>query len=133
MAKPMRDRSSMTPRASKAADLVRARYEERKPQLIALLGDSCVECGTDENLEFDHIDPTTKSFNILESWAKPIEVLLPEIAKCQLLCKNCHRAKTTAERAKPILFRGITFPSRKAAKAHFNVTDHILRKELRVA
>lgn len=40
------------------------RYEERRNKGLKLLGGVCVKCGTTENLQFDHIDPATKLFNI---------------------------------------------------------------------
>jgi hypothetical protein len=62
--------------------------------LIEKLGGKCVECGCTETLEFDHIDPSTKSFNIAAGYTKPKEVLLEEVAKCQLLCNKCHIEKS---------------------------------------
>ena len=62
--------------------------------LIEKLGGKCVECGCTEALEFDHIDPSTKSFNIAAGYTKPKEVLLAEVAKCQLLCNKCHIQKS---------------------------------------
>ena len=62
--------------------------------LIEKLGGKCVECGCTETLEFDHIDPSTKSFNIATGYTKPKEVLLEEVAKCQLLCNKCHIEKS---------------------------------------
>ena len=62
--------------------------------LIEKLGGKCVECGCTESLEFDHIDPSTKSFNIAAGYTKPKKVLLEEVAKCQLLCNKCHIEKS---------------------------------------
>ena len=62
--------------------------------LIEKLGGKCVECGCTKELEFDHIDPSTKSFNIAAGYTKPKEVLLSEVAKCQLLCNKCHIEKS---------------------------------------
>ena len=62
--------------------------------LIEKLGGKCIECGCTETLEFDHIDPSTKSFNISAGYIKPKEVLLEEVAKCQLLCNKCHIEKS---------------------------------------
>lgn len=53
-------------------------------------------CGAENDLQFDHIDPSTKSFDISVgirdgySYSR-IEV---ELAKCQLLCRPHHRVKT---------------------------------------
>ena len=62
--------------------------------LIEKMGGKCVECGCKEALEFDHIDPSTKSFNISGGYTKPKEVLQEELLKCQLLCVSCHKEKT---------------------------------------
>jgi hypothetical protein len=62
--------------------------------LIEKMGGKCVECGCTETLEFDHIDPSTKLFNIAAGYTKPKETLLAEVAKCQLLCNKCHIDKT---------------------------------------
>lgn len=69
----------------------------RRREALGLLGGRCVRCGATENLEFDHIDPATKSFSIGEfgshSWAD----ILTELKKCQLLCNACHIDKTWAD------------------------------------
>lgn len=55
----------------------------------------CVDCGESDPLvlEFDHLGD--KSFNIADgmrrrSW----ETVLAEIAKCEVVCANCHRRRT---------------------------------------
>ena len=62
------------------------------------LSHGCAVCGYNSNtvaLDFDHIDPNTKLFNIGRSRAKvSLEALWKEVAKCQVLCANCHRIKT---------------------------------------
>lgn len=71
-----------------------------------MLGGKCVECGTDKDLEFDHIDPQAKLFNISTSIAINRELLLLELAKCQLLCTRCHDKKTARERRNGICKAG---------------------------
>ena len=61
-----------------------------------------MECGATElednggrsNLEFDHINPKEVDFRIAGNAALSRKRLLPEIMKCQLLCRDCHRRKT---------------------------------------
>ena len=55
----------------------------------------CVDCGESDPvvLEFDHLGD--KSFNIAKglrdrSW----DALIDEIAKCEVVCANCHRRRT---------------------------------------
>lgn len=72
----------------------RQRWLQRRKELIALLGGKCVQCGATENLEFDHIDPATKSFSIGSRTTASKERMMAEIKKCQLLCHACHEKKT---------------------------------------
>lgn len=66
----------------------------KKQQLIEHLGGKCVGCGTDKDLQFDHIVRADKSFTIGQCMHKHMEVLIEEANKCQLLCKRCHELKT---------------------------------------
>lgn len=47
-------------------------------------------------MDFDHLDPSTKTASIskLSKWRGNKEKLLEEIAKCELVCSNCHRQRT---------------------------------------
>lgn len=58
----------------------------------------CVHCGAVEDLHFDHIDPSKKSFNVnvMKSLKNP--EYRAELEKCQLLCRDCHERKTVRER-----------------------------------
>jgi hypothetical protein len=86
--------------SSDMAAYMRQRREGRRARLREMLGDACVQCGATEALDFDHIERSTKSFEIsgraLDGpWAR----LLDEVAKCQLLCRPCHILKTSEEAA----------------------------------
>lgn len=55
----------------------------------------CNRCGIDDNrvLQWHHIDPSTKSFNIsssVYSRNKSWDLIMKEIEKCECLCANCH-------------------------------------------
>ena len=52
----------------------------------------CVRCGNDETLELDHIDPAQKVSHNVWSWSAARRD--QEISKCQVLCHDCHLAKT---------------------------------------
>jgi 5-methylcytosine-specific restriction endonuclease McrA len=71
------------------------KYLEKKLEFISYLGGKCKHCCSTEDLQFDHIDPKEKKFNILKHWASnKTELLKQELDKCQLLCKTCHSIKT---------------------------------------
>ena len=77
------------------------RYYGRKYYLMAMLGGKCVSCCAKDNLEFDHIDPKSKSFTLCKHMTKPMSELISEAKKCQLLCKTCHNRKTHHKRIVP--------------------------------
>jgi len=75
-------------------DKLAAQYQKRKEFLISLKK-PCVKCGESRPnvIEFHHIDPATKLFNIAyvaSNGARPKEAVLKEIEKCVCLCANCH-------------------------------------------
>jgi 5-methylcytosine-specific restriction endonuclease McrA len=75
-------------------ELKRVRAAKQRIEFKLLLGGRCVKCGSSERLEFDHIDPSEKSFTIGKLFGrKRIETLKEEVSKCQLLCKPCHIKK----------------------------------------
>ena len=59
------------------------------------MGGSCVGCRLREPvdaLEFHHLDPRTKEFGIsTEGIPRRWDKIEAELAKCVLLCANCHR------------------------------------------
>lgn len=71
------------------------RGRERKLHLIRLLGGACQRCGYMRNhaaIAFHHRSPGSKSFQLdlrnlsNRTWQR----VLDEVAKCDLLCCNCH-------------------------------------------
>lgn len=76
------------------------RRDTLRKQLVESLGGKCVDCGYSKCisvLQFDHVDPTTKSKPItaLLTLKNPIKAL-EEVKKCVLRCANCHWEKTIA-------------------------------------
>lgn len=53
---------------------------------------SCEWCGSTKRLELDHIDPSQKVDHKIWSWSEVRRN--EEIAKCQILCHDCHLIKT---------------------------------------
>ncbi len=70
------------------------RYHQRRNDAISFLGGKCVDCGTTEGLQFDHIDRSKKSFWIARMWNVAKARFWEEVRKCQLLCQDCHTNKT---------------------------------------
>lgn len=67
--------------------------------LIEYAKDGCIKCGEKHFacLQFNHIDPKTKSFSICKGITDCISIdsIKEELLKCEILCANCH-AKHTA-------------------------------------
>ena len=65
-----------------------------KERLIAEAGGCCQICGYDRYsgaLHFHHVDPTQKEFGIARHGVtRAIAKARAEVAKCVLLCSNCH-------------------------------------------
>lgn len=64
----------------------------------------CANCGSTNNLEIDHVDKNSKdprlrrrrSLSSIWSWSE--ENRATELAKCQVLCHDCHTEKSYRER-----------------------------------
>lgn len=70
----------------------------RRVRILEMLGDQCSKCYSSNDLEVDHIDPATKKFQLSGSGLdRPWHEIVAEVAKCQLLCKPHHEAKTSKE------------------------------------
>jgi 5-methylcytosine-specific restriction endonuclease McrA len=86
-------------RVKKASELDRKRNREKLNEILT--HSKCATCGEDDPvvLTFDHIDPANKTRDISNmmsngySWNK-IEA---EMAKCQVLCANCHLRRTSLQ------------------------------------
>jgi len=76
------------------AEYMLKRYHERRQYALDLLGSVCSTCGTDEDLNFDHIDQDTKLFPISKLWSVSRKRFEEEIRKCQVLCQPCHIEKS---------------------------------------
>lgn len=57
----------------------------------------CLKCGSKEKLENHHRDRSTKVASCVWSWSAERQTI--ELAKCDVLCKVCHR-KITSEQNK---------------------------------
>lgn len=72
----------------------------RREWLDSLKADKpCLDCGGEFPpyvMDFDHRDPATKLHNVARMLDRnrPETEILAEIAKCDLVCANCHRIRT---------------------------------------
>ena len=89
-------------RAEYLRGYIKAWRAARRAQLIEMLGGCCVRCGAVEDLEFDHIDPTTKRFAVGAGLSRAWAELVEEALKCQLLCRPCHIDKGAEDRPEPV-------------------------------
>ena len=65
-------------------------------------GVPCMDCGISYPpyvMDFDHRDPTVKSFGLGPSpLSKTLEEIKLEVAKCDVVCANCHRIRSYERR-----------------------------------
>ena len=81
----------------------RAVAEERMRYLLGYFAEHpCADCGEDDPavLEFDHLCEEQKAFDVAaglpyRAWSS----ILAEIAKCDVVCANCHRRRTARRRS----------------------------------
>jgi len=64
-----------------------------------LRGKVCKQCGSSDRLEVDHVNRATKIDHKVWSWSPKRRA--KELAKCQILCHDCHQEKTSQEAAPP--------------------------------
>lgn len=81
----------------------RARQDDARAFLNSLKARPCADCG--ENyppfvMDFDHRSDSQKLMNVgdLVRVHAPRELVLEEVAKCDLVCANCHRVRTHGRR-----------------------------------
>lgn len=55
----------------------------------------CIDCGTWESLELDHVDPSLKITHNVWSWKQ--ERREAELAKCVARCEECHAKRTVSQ------------------------------------
>jgi hypothetical protein len=69
--------------------------EIKKQKIIEYKNNSCgcIKCGESKHylLDFHHINPNDKLFQISQGESKGWDKIQKEIEKCILLCSNCHR------------------------------------------
>ena len=77
-------------------DNVQRWRDNTKQRMIDAMGGKCQKCGYNKcnsALEFHHIDPSKKLFELKTALERPKawDTIVQELKKCVLLCANCHR------------------------------------------
>lgn len=93
----------MTPGERRANKRMRTNRRKRQTLLVAgLKAKPCMDCGNcfpSVCMDFDHRNATTKRDSVSSMVEGGREALMAEIAKCDLVCSNCHRIRTSRRRA----------------------------------
>ncbi|HET9682065.1 MAG TPA: hypothetical protein VFP19_08505 [Candidatus Limnocylindrales bacterium] len=124
--------------ANRQAELsrVRRRQIETTEFLRRLREVPCKDCGgrfAGHQMDFDHRDPSTKAFNLLTGRAllKSRTQLLAEIAKCDIVCANCHRLRSRRQHrerlaSRPSTARGARIAEqRERWRYHADILDQL--------
>lgn len=82
-------------------DLRDSWFHEIKKNFVCDCGESDYRC-----LDFHHLDPTTKKFTIADGvkFGLSEQVILDEIAKCKVVCANCHRREHVEDEFDPACY-----------------------------
>lgn len=70
------------------------RQQKLKSEAVEYKGGKCISCDYKTYqgaLEFHHLDPNEKDFNIGQVKCRSLNAIKSELDKCILLCANCHR------------------------------------------
>lgn len=79
-----------------------SRFNPLKEKLLEIKGvHECGQCGynkTTSSLDFHHINETNKNFRVSrgyreDRWKIPLDLIITEMDKCVVICRNCHSVK----------------------------------------
>lgn len=77
------------------SDYMTRRYHRRREEWLDRLGRQCVDCGTTQELEFDHEIAEYKEYNIAKILSGGSNAKVEyEMLKCVLRCAACHLTKS---------------------------------------
>lgn len=72
-------------------DYMKRRYNKRRIAVIEQFGGQCSRCISKDELQFHHIDRSSKTMTIAKTASLSESRWQEELAKCELLCADCHR------------------------------------------
>lgn len=80
---------------------IKMNYEEKFKRFKKIINElknvPCKDCGgtfPPEAMDFDHRRPSEKRFSVGTGYSYSIKSLMAEIAKCDIVCSNCHRTRS---------------------------------------
>lgn len=88
---------------------------------------NCIVCSSTENLELDHIDRSKKVSHRIWCWTE--ERQIAEIAKCQILCRDCHHVKTGLENSRPLVHGRATTYAKHKCRCEPCKTAYAIRRQ----
>jgi len=111
-----------------------ARQDKLRAHVLLFLREHpCIDCGESDPvvLEFDHVAEKTAGIAALVTAGAPLAVVDEEIARCQVVCVNCHRRRTARRggwrRADPSELSRRPYPTKFVAR-NFAHLDAILAR-----
>ena len=102
--------ASRTPSVSARTERQRAHWRHSADLLDQLRSVPCSDCGgvfPQCAMDFDHRDPATKVRHVTRMIMGSIERMLAEVAKCDIVCANCHRLRTFNRRSEQAARAGV--------------------------
>jgi hypothetical protein len=92
-----------------------------------------MDCGArlePHQMDFDHRDPARKSFRLTEGrvMLMPQSRVLSEVAKCDIVCANCHRVRTWRQHVRRLQGRPLvpTLPGTDRARLRWRAQARLL-------
>lgn len=88
----------------RSRDLASMTYSRMREVIEQAKDAPCMDCGQRYPhyvMDFDHRDPTEKLFSV--GRGRGLKALLAEIAKCDLVCANCHRVRTWQHKQRKVV------------------------------
>lgn len=93
--------ASRTPAVSSRIEDQRRRWRHGADLLDQLRSVPCADCGgtfAQCSMDFDHRDAETKVRSVTRMINGSIDRMMAEVAKCDIVCANCHRLRTFERR-----------------------------------
>ncbi len=84
----------------------RAHRLRKRQRCVDYLGGVCAVCGRPDDLEFHHIDPSRKEFNIDHWLNRRWDILRAEVDKCELRCDEHHKIAHAAAHGETLYHHG---------------------------